>query len=187
MLGNIVSAASTNLVRPTASSRLQARLHPLSPHLRNHGALSRHTGSLSHQPSRHRLDTSTDPAHRATMASKKDMRRPDLIVPYQPPEKDESSTDFQSKAMLSHHGPAPLARVLLTFHPIGTMTSTLPMAAVSSHDYDGQALPTDTCCDVDLHKEQVKHSRPRSTGTLLTMFQALGMDRRPVFTPKLAH
>ncbi|PPJ54480.1 hypothetical protein CBER1_02540 [Cercospora berteroae] len=41
------------------------------------------------------------------MASKKDMRRPDLIVPYQPPEKDEGSTDFQS-----------------------TMTSTLPMAAI---------------------------------------------------------
>ncbi|KAM3421215.1 hypothetical protein BST61_g1623 [Cercospora zeina] len=41
------------------------------------------------------------------MAAKKDMRRADLIVPYQPPEKDESTTDFQS-----------------------TMTSTLPMAAI---------------------------------------------------------
>ncbi|KAI5357590.1 Putative PAT complex subunit Asterix [Septoria linicola] len=41
------------------------------------------------------------------MSTKKDMRRPDLVVPYQAAEKDEGSTDFQS-----------------------TMTSTLPMAAI---------------------------------------------------------
>ncbi|EMF07974.1 uncharacterized protein SEPMUDRAFT_152299 [Sphaerulina musiva SO2202] len=41
------------------------------------------------------------------MSAKKDMRRPDLVVPYHAPEKDEGATDFQS-----------------------TMTSTLPMAAI---------------------------------------------------------
>ncbi|KAK4608993.1 hypothetical protein CLAFUW4_14737 [Fulvia fulva] len=41
------------------------------------------------------------------MATKKDMRRDDLIVPYMPPEDSKDNQDFQS-----------------------TMTSTLPMAAI---------------------------------------------------------
>lgn len=63
------------------------------------------------------------------------------MVPYHAPEKDEGATDFQSRQCTQHKS-RPVARkwyycrsaevlIMLTLHLSGTMTSTLPMAAVS--------------------------------------------------------
>ncbi|KID70070.1 putative protein family UPF0139, partial [Metarhizium brunneum ARSEF 3297] len=96
------------------------------------------------------------------MVSSKDMRRPDLIVPYQEPAASSDKADFSS-----------------------TISSTLPMAAMFTRNrYIGWAAVVFTIQNwLGESEETTKNSSTPGVFSVLMSVMALGVTYMPLFLP----